>query len=74
VYVKVWDIPTRLFHWCLVAAFTAAYFTSGSEWYLEYHTIAGYCALALIAFRLFWGFAGNRHARFSSFLKGWRDV
>lgn len=74
MYVKVWDIPTRLFHWCLVAAFTAAYFTSGSEWYLEYHTIAGYCALALIAFRLFWGFAGNRHARFSSFLKGWREV
>lgn len=72
--VKVWDIPTRIFHWCLVAAFIAAYFTSGSEWYLEYHTIAGCSALLLIAFRIFWGFTGTRYARFSSFITGWREM
>ncbi len=72
--VRVWDIPTRLFHWSLVAAFAGAFFTSGTEWFLEYHTVFGYIALGLVVFRILWGFAGNRYARFSDFVGGWRRV
>lgn len=72
--IKVWDIPTRLFHWLLVSACIGAFFTSRNEWFLEHHAAAGYIALGLIVFRVMWGFAGNRHARFSEFLKGWKEV
>jgi cytochrome b len=72
--VRVWDIPTRLFHWSLVAAFAGAFFTSGTEWFLEYHTVFGYIALGLVIFRIVWGFAGNRYSRFSDFVGGWRRV
>lgn len=72
--IKVWDLPTRLFHWLLVLAFVGAYFTSGSDSFLEYHTIAGYLALSLVIFRVLWGFGGNRYARFSGFIKGWGAI
>jgi len=71
---KVWDMPTRLFHWFLAAFYAAAFFTSRNEWHLEYHVIVGYIAGGLIIFRVLWGFAGNRYARFSEFLKGWKEV
>lgn len=65
--VKVWDIPTRIFHWLLVLSFTAAYLTSESERYRDWHVMFGYTVAALVVFRLFWGIAGTRYARFSSF-------
>ncbi len=71
--MKVWDLPTRLFHWFLVFAYIGVFYTSYSEWLLEYHTIAGYIILGLVIFRLVWGFTGNRYARFSEFLKGWSN-
>ncbi len=72
--IQVWDIPTRLIHWFLVACFAVAYFTSQSEWLLDYHTIAGYSALALVLIRIVWGFEGGLHSRFSDFVKGWGEV
>ncbi len=66
--VKVWDIPTRVFHWLLAFSFTAAYLTSESERYRDWHVMFGYTVAALIVFRLLWGIAGTRYARFSSFL------
>lgn len=72
--VRVWDIPTRLFHWMLVAAYAGAFFTSESEWFLEYHTMAGYAALGLVIFRVLWGFTGNRYSRFGDFVKGFKEV
>ncbi len=70
----VWDIPTRVFHWSLVAAVVFTYVTSRNEYYLELHATAGYAALGLVIFRLLWGFSGNRYARFSQFVKGWGEV
>ncbi len=72
--IKVWDLPTRIFHWLLVLAYVGAYFTSESEWLLEYHAAGGYIALGLIVFRILWGFTGNRYSRFSDFIRGWREV
>ena len=68
--VKVWDIPTRLFHWSLASAFTIAFVTSESERLQNIHTTAGYTVLGLIAFRLLWGVVGNPYARFSNFVRG----
>ena len=69
--VKVWDAPVRLFHWLLVLLFAFMFFSgkSGSDW-MEWHMRAGYAILALVLFRILWGFAGSTYARFSSFLAG----
>lgn len=67
--VAIWDLPIRLFHWLLVGLMAFSWW-SGEEHELELHRTSGYLILALIVFRIFWGFAGTRTARFSSFLKG----
>jgi cytochrome b len=69
--IYVWDLPTRLFHWSLVAL-VAFQWLSGEleDEFLEFHLLGGYAILALVAFRLLWGFVGGQYARFSSFLRG----
>jgi cytochrome b len=66
--VKVWDLPTRLFHWLLAALVVALFVTakSGSEW-VDWHARSGYCVAALLMFRLVWGFTGGHWSRFASF-------
>jgi len=63
---QVWDIAVRLFHWSLVVAFIVAYLTGDDESML--HVNAGYFILALISFRIVWGFIGSKHARFKDFI------
>ena len=65
--ILVWDLPTRWFHWLLALSFAGAWLTSESERYSDLHVMLGYTLLGLIAFRLVWGFAGSRHARFTDF-------
>ncbi|GGD70456.1 cytochrome b/b6 domain-containing protein [Croceicoccus mobilis] len=67
--VAIWDLPIRLFHWLLVGLMAFSWW-SGEEHELELHRTSGYFILALIVFRIFWGFAGTRTARFSTFVKG----
>jgi cytochrome b len=63
--IFVWDIVVRLFHWSLVAAFTAnAFFTKPGK---DLHETVGYLVIGLVAIRLIWGLIGTRHARFSDF-------
>jgi cytochrome b len=68
--ILVWDLPTRLFHWLLVASFAGAWLTAESESWRLVHVTLGYSVAALVAFRLCWGFVGSRYARFSEFVKG----
>jgi cytochrome b len=70
--VRVWDPLVRLFHWSLLAAFTAA-FISAEEWERGHVTI-GYIVAGLVAFRLVWGVIGSKHARFSDFIYRPRTV
>jgi cytochrome b len=68
--VRVWDLPTRLFHWLLVAAITVAFLSSMENSGLApWHQTAGWVAALLIVFRLVWGFVGGEHARFADFLR-----
>ena len=65
----VWDLPVRLFHWCLVISLLAAWYTSDGERNLiDYHLKIGYFILALIIFRLIWGVLGTKYARFYQFI------
>ncbi|MEI8298942.1 MAG: cytochrome b/b6 domain-containing protein [Pseudomonadota bacterium] len=66
--ILVWDWPLRLFHVGLALAFGGAYLLGDSERWRNVHVALGYAALALLGFRLLWGVAGTRHARFASFL------
>jgi cytochrome b len=71
--VLVWDAPTRLFHWLVVALVAAAYTTWRLNW-MVWHGRVGYVLLALLLFRLLWGFFGSDTARFSRFLAAPRAV
>jgi cytochrome b len=69
--VRVWDLPTRVFHWAMVALVALSFLTInlGDEW-AQWHFYSGYTILTLVAFRIVWGFVGGRYARFGSFLFG----
>ena len=66
--ILVWDIPTRIGHWLLVIAFILSFITGDSEEQRLYHVAAGYAVGGILVFRIFWGIAGTRYARFASFL------
>lgn len=73
--VRVWDLPTRLFHWLLLALVVFSVVTGQFDSVLgaatlEWHKRSGLAILGLLLFRLAWGFAGGTHARFASFLRG----
>lgn len=72
---RVWDLPTRFFHWTLVLLIALQYAT-GEYHFLDmrWHFWFGYATLALIAFRLLWGFFGSQTSRFGDFLRGPRAV
>jgi len=73
--VRVWDLPTRLFHWLLAALALLSFITAkiGGAW-IQWHFCSGDTILSLVLFRLLWGFAGGRYARFATFLKGPRAI
>ena len=72
--ILVWDVPTRVFHWLLVISFAGAWFTSESERLQMIHYAFGYSAVALVLFRLVWGFIGTKYARFSQFVRGPKEM
>lgn len=69
--VRVWDLPTRLFHWLLVALVAGSFATGkigGNA--MIYHEWCGEAILALLIFRVVWGFIGSAPSRFGTFLAG----
>lgn len=73
VQARLWDGPTRLTHWGL-AALVAFSWWSAEEGKMDLHRYSGYAVLALLVFRVFWGFAGASTARFMQFVKGPRAI
>jgi cytochrome b len=67
----LWDAPLRIFHWALVALVVFSFVSGmiGGDW-LRWHLRSGYAILALLLFRLAWGFAGGTTARFAHFVRG----
>jgi cytochrome b len=69
--VRVWDLPTRLFHWALVVLIALQFATADFELLsMEWHYRFGYATLALIVFRVAWGFVGSQTSRFADFVRG----
>ncbi|MVW80632.1 cytochrome b/b6 domain-containing protein [Bordetella sp. 02P26C-1] len=69
--VRIWDLPTRLFHWALAVCVIGAYVSVKlGGLYMDWHVRFGLATLGLVTFRLIWGFVGPRYARFSSFVRG----
>lgn len=69
--IRVWDLPTRIFHWVLTVLVIFSFTTGkiGGSW-LEWHMKSGYAILALLVFRIAWGLAGSETSRFATFLRG----
>ena len=68
IKVRIWDLPTRLFHWalvlCLAGLITTAQIGGNA---MDWHFRFGYGVLTLLLFRFLWGFMGGYWSRFSSF-------
>jgi cytochrome b len=67
-WVRIWDAPTRLFHWGIIVMVAAAWLTQELGW-MTIHMINGYAVFAALLFRFAWGFVGSETARFRKFLK-----
>ncbi len=67
--LRIWDLPTRLFHWLLVICITGAVICVNIGGNLmQWHAYFGYAALSLVLFRVLWGFIGAVHSRFTTFV------
>jgi cytochrome b len=71
--VRVWDIPTRLFHWSVVVLLCVSWF-SADQGYMRVHLVSGLTLLSLLLFRIAWGLMGSTTARFRNFLHPPRRV
>ncbi len=68
-YIRVWDLPTRLFHWLLVGCIIGSVVTSqigGNA--MIWHFRFGFSIASLLLFRLVWGLIGGRWSRFAAFI------
>ena len=67
--VRVWDLPTRVFHWvlatCVIASIVSAQIGGNA---MVWHFRLGYVVFTLLAFRLLWGLVGGRWSRFVNFI------
>jgi cytochrome b len=73
--VRVWDLPTRVFHWALLACVIGLFVTGKlhGNW-MVWHFRLGYCVAALLVFRLIWGLIGGHWSRFAQFVYAPRSV
>lgn len=66
---RVWDLPTRVFHWLLASCVVASIVTAkvGGD-AMVWHLRLGYATFTLLAFRLLWGLIGGHWSRFANFI------
>ncbi|MCK9388035.1 MAG: cytochrome b/b6 domain-containing protein [Sulfuritalea sp.] len=68
---RVWDLPTRVFHWalalCLVGSFVTVKIGGNA---MVWHGRIGLAVVGLLVFRIVWGFIGSTHSRFVQFVRG----
>ena len=66
--IRLWDVPTRLFHWLLALSVTAALISAqlGGN-LMDWHGRIGLFIVGLVVFRLVWGVMGSTYARFAQF-------
>jgi len=76
VKARVWDMPTRVFHWLLVLSVCAGWLIGENLSFsnIQWHFYLGYLTIGLLVFRLFWGFAGPASARFSGLFHSPGDI
>ena len=72
--IKVWDLPTRLFHWSLVILFGVSWASTELFDNFDIHAYSGYAILVLVLFRLLWGIFGSTTSRFASFVRSPRSA
>ena len=65
--------PTRIVHWLSVVCVGVSWWTAENR-LMDYHRYSGYVLIALLIFRIYWGFAGALSARFAYFIKGPRTI
>ena len=73
--VRVWDLPTRVFHWALALCIVGLFVTGnvgGNA--MVWHFRMGLSVLALLLFRLVWGLVGGRWSRFAAFIYSPRSI
>jgi cytochrome b len=73
--VRIWDLPTRLFHWALVICFIGLFITGktgGNA--MDWHFRLGFTMASLLLFRIFWGWFGGHWSRFSTFIYSPRSI
>ena len=69
VRARLWDGPTRVVHWALVALIAFSWW-SAQTGHMDWHRWSGYGVLGLVVFRLLWGFVGSASSRFANFVRG----
>lgn len=70
---RIWDLPIRLLHWLLAFLILFSWWTVHHH-HSDWHIWSGCAVLALLIFRVLWGFVGSSTARFSSFIRGPRAI
>lgn len=69
-HVLIYDLPQRIFHWLFALLFLTSFVigktVDDESIIFGYHMISGILMSALVILRIFWGFVGNKHSRFSS--------
>lgn len=73
--IRVWDLPTRVFHWALVLCVSGLAITGnigGNA--MPWHFRFGYGVFTLLLFRLAWGLVGGKWSRFASFIYSPRSI
>ena len=68
---RIYDLPTRIFHWLFagsfLTAFTIANTVDDESTIFAYHMLAGLVMGFIVLWRIVWGLLGSTHARFADF-------